>query len=79
MVDDNTIDLETGVTVYVGILEKLPNGFRWIHELHTDDWLEIVHNLKSRVVDGSCPECQQSGGYHKTGCSRWLWHPLPIP
>lgn len=56
MVDDNAINPETGETIYVGILEKLPEGFRWIHDLHTDDWLKIVRGLTPRAAD-CCPQC----------------------
>ena len=59
MVDDNAINPETGETIYVGILEKLPEGFRWIYNLHTDDWLKIVRGLTSRAAD-DCPQ----GGSH---------------
>jgi hypothetical protein len=51
MVDDNAINPETGEIIYVGILQKLPEGFRWIHDLHTDDWLKIVRGLTSRALD----------------------------
>ena len=47
MVDDNAINPETGETIYVGILEKLPVGFWWIHDMDTDDWLKLVRRLTS--------------------------------
>ena len=28
-------------------------------------------------ADLACAECNEYNGYHKTGCSNWLWQPSP--
>jgi len=71
MVDDNAINPETGETIYVGILEKLPEGFRWIHDLHTDDWLKIVRGLTPRALDAPTAPvnwCNPVNGVHAPFC-----------
>lgn len=71
MVDDNAINPLTGETIYVGILEKLPEDFRWIHDLHTDDWLKIVRGLTSRasdVANATAHEHNFENGLHCSVC-----------
>jgi hypothetical protein len=28
--------------------------------------------------DLACTTCGEKNGYHKTGCSNWLWQPSPV-
>lgn len=51
MIDDNAINPTTGETIYVGILEKLPEGFVWIHDMNNLKWLELVAALRSRLAE----------------------------
>lgn len=51
MNEHNAINPETGETVYIGILDKLPNGFVWIHDLKsTDDWIKVVRAIKKQEL-----------------------------
>jgi len=46
---NNAINLKTGETIYVGILEKLPIDFQWIFKTSHDDFLTLIANLRKQT------------------------------